>query len=198
MSSDLKSSLLTQSVLIVSSDTDHVAMFRSVFSDGQSRCIVFQDFVAPEFTLPDEGALIILDCQIVTDQIIACLEALQQSRPCAVLVFAEQGDAASAQSTMRAGASACVIDGLQPHRIEALAAIALERFRQSQEIREELQKTRDSIEARKFIERAKGVLMKSRGISEDEAYRLIRSAAMKQSRSMKEVSESILSVADIF
>lgn len=198
MTTDVGNSARLGSVLVVSEKADHTDIFKSAFADRLQKSISLREFISPDFVLPGRETLIVLDCDRVTEQILACLHALHTSRPCPVIVFAETGDAATAQATMRAGASACVIDGLQAHRVETLAAIALERFRQSEEIRTELHKTKESVEARKYIERAKGVLMKSRGITEDEAYRMIRSTAMKQSKTMREVAESILSIADIF
>ena len=76
--------------------------------------------------------------------------------------------------------------------------MALERFRQSDEIRRELHKTQATLESRKTVERAKGVLMDQRGLSESEAYELMRKTAMKQARPLREVAESILSVSEFW
>lgn len=185
-------------IVIVYEETDHSDLLRKVFPDREVNTVPLSEFVRPDFVFPDRELLVIVDCARITDEILVCIEALQLTHPSPVLVFTETGDAATAQAALRAGASSCVFDGLQAHRIEVLVAVTIERFRQSREMQDELKRTRDAVEARKFIERAKGILMKSRSIPEDEAYRMIRSTAMKQSKSMREVAESILAVADIF
>ena len=144
-----------------------------------------------------EPGLVIFDCLTLSDEVINAVQKLQAAHPVAVLIFADHGDAAHAQAAMRAGASACVIDGLQAHRLESIVAIAVERYRLSCEMHLALKKTQETLAARKIIDKAKGILMEQRGLRESEAYELIRQSAMAQSRTMREVSESVLMVAGI-
>ena len=93
----------------------------------------------------ERADLIILDCLKLSDFTIEVVEQLL-SRICApLIVFADQSDEGHGQKAMRAGASACIIDGLHEHRIRPLIAIAKERFRMMSEVTEELKRTRDSL-----------------------------------------------------
>ncbi|MAP95800.1 MAG: hypothetical protein CMK07_12690 [Ponticaulis sp.] len=153
------------------------------------------------FQLRDEvvsaSTLLVLDCDELGEAELRTLRHLQDNKPCAVLVLARTGTPEAAQQALRNGASTCVIDGFQPHRFDALAAITRERFLQSSQLKQELEKAKNSLEARKIIDRAKGRLMDDRGLTEPEAYEMLRKTAMKQSRSIREIAESVLLVADI-
>ncbi|ENO77964.1 ANTAR domain-containing response regulator, partial [Thauera sp. 63] len=66
-----------------------------------------------------------------------------------------------------------------------------------QAMSDELDAARAALEERKLIERAKGLLMSCRGLSEDEAYRLLRQTAMSQGRRLAEVAGATLALADV-
>ena len=149
------------------------------------------------FRLNQDHELVILDCETVEPELLEAVEWLQSVSPCPLLIFTASGTAETAQSALRAGASACVIDGCLSHRILPIAAVAMERFRQTHAIQTELSKARASLAARKIIDRAKGILMSGRGMSEAEAYEFLRKTAMKQSKKMHEVAEHVLSLSEI-
>ena len=182
--------------LIVTDQSERLEVFRQAMPGYSISSVPLQAFLEPGFSVANRDMLVILECRAIGPSLLKKIEQLQHSSPCAVLVFADSGNGDAAQNALRAGASACVIDGFAPHRVEPLSAIARERFRQSQEARDEISRTKADLEARKLIERAKGLLMQSRGLSEQEAYALLRKTAMKQSRTIREVAESVLSLSD--
>jgi two-component system, response regulator PdtaR len=75
--------------------------------------------------------------------------------------------------------------------------IALRRFEQFQALRREADDLRQALEDRKVIERAKGILMKSKGLSEEEAYTLLRKTAMNQNRKIAEIAQSLVTAAGL-
>lgn len=93
--------------------------------------------------------------------------------------------------------SAYVVDGLRQDRIKAILDMAIARFRAYSRLKDELEETRAALEDRKAIDRAKAILIRSRGLSEEEAHHLIRRTAMSQSRRMAEVARAIVSTADL-
>ena len=116
-------------------------------------------------------------------------------RPVAMFVSGAAGGLARA--AVEAGVSAYVVDGLQPERLKPVMDAAIARFQMMRQMRTELAETRRALEERKVIDRAKGLLMKARGIGEDEAYALLRKAAMDQGRRVADVAEALVTAAGL-
>ncbi len=116
-------------------------------------------------------------------------------RPVAMFVSGAAGSLA--REAIEAGVSAYVIDGLQPERLKPVMDTAIARFQFSRQMRTELAETRRALEERKVIDRAKGLLMKARGIDEDEAYALLRKSAMDQGRRVAEVAEALVTASGL-
>ncbi|MBO0345322.1 ANTAR domain-containing response regulator [Roseibium limicola] len=109
-----------------------------------------------------------------------------------IAMFVDQSDAGSIEAAVEAGVSAYVVDGLKKERVKPILDMAISRFRAFSRLTNELAEARSELAERKTVERAKGILMKTRGISEDEAYRLLRKTAMNQSRKIIEVAQSLV------
>lgn len=195
---DEKTERVTQRVALISSGADHCDLFFAALQDFEISRVAPDQLYAFQTDPKFASALVIVDCEALTADVADMVRRLGADQPRPVMVFADTGSPELAQQVIREGASACIIDGLQEHRIASLVAVALERFRQSDEIRRELHKTQATLESRKTVERAKGVLMDQRGLSESEAYELMRKTAMKQARPLREVAESILSVSEFW
>lgn len=116
-------------------------------------------------------------------------------RPVAMFVSGAAGGLA--QAAIEAGVSAYVVDGLAPARVKSVIDTAIARFSIVRQMRDELAETRRALEERKVIDRAKGLLMKARGIDEDAAYALLRKAAMDQGRRVADVAEAIVTAAGL-
>ena len=114
-----------------------------------------------------------------------------------VAFFVDRTDSDLTRRAIEAGVSAYVTDGLQPERVAAVMDAAIIRFQMFQRMRIELETTRRALEERKLIDRAKGILMKARGISEDEAYALMRKTAMDQGRKVVDVASALVTAAGL-
>ncbi|MEW9305439.1 ANTAR domain-containing response regulator [Labrys portucalensis] len=112
-----------------------------------------------------------------------------------VVMFVDQSDKAATEAAIDAGVSAYVVDGLRKERVRPILDMAISRFNAFHRLREELDRTRQALEDRKTIDKAKGILMKRRGISEEEAYALLRKTAMNESRRVAEVARSLVTAA---
>lgn len=115
----------------------------------------------------------------------------------AVALFVDHSDAQMTKTAIEAGVSAYVVDGLQFDRIKPVIDAAIARFQLYQRMRTELETTKRALEDRKIIDRAKGLLIKARNISEEEAYALLRKTAMDQGKRVAEVSRALVSAADL-
>ena len=114
-----------------------------------------------------------------------------------VAMFVERADEGLSTAAIEAGVSAYVVDGLSPARIKPVIDTAIARFRMVRQMRAELAETRRALEERKVIDRAKGLLMKARGIDEDAAYALLRKTAMDQGRRVAEVAEALVTASGL-
>ncbi|MEM1066216.1 MAG: ANTAR domain-containing protein [Pseudomonadota bacterium] len=114
-----------------------------------------------------------------------------------VAIFVDQSDDTLTKAAIEAGVSAYVVDGLRPDRMKPVMDAAIARFNMFRRMRDELTETKRALEERKVIDRAKGLLMKARGISEDEAYAILRKAAMDQGKRISEVAGALVTAADL-
>ena len=71
---------------------------------------------------------------------------------------------------MEAGVSAYIVGGLQKERIKGILELCISRFNAVARLQDELARAKDALEARKLIDRAKGILMQAKGLSEEQAY----------------------------
>ncbi|MDK3073681.1 ANTAR domain-containing protein [Sedimentitalea sp. JM2-8] len=114
-----------------------------------------------------------------------------------VAMFVSGAASGLAQAAIDAGLSAYVVDGLKPERLRPVMDTAIARFRMMRQMRTELAETRRALEERKVIDRAKGLLMKARGIDEDAAYMLLRRTAMDQGRRLADVAEALVTASGL-
>ena len=114
-----------------------------------------------------------------------------------VAMFVDRTDGALTQAAIEAGVSAYVVDGLKKERIKPIIDAAVARFQMFARVRSELAATKAALAERKTIDRAKGILMKTRGVSEDEAYALLRRTAMDQGRKLAEVAQALITAAEL-
>jgi response regulator NasT len=114
-----------------------------------------------------------------------------------VAMFVDQSDAASIQASVDAGVSAYIVDGLKKERLKPILDLCISRFNAFAKLQDELDRTKSALEDRKVIERAKGILMKLKGLTEDEAYVLLRSTAMREKKKIGEIAQSILTASEL-
>ena len=114
-----------------------------------------------------------------------------------IAMFVDQSDAASLQQSVEAGVSAYIVDGLKKERIKPILDLCISRFNAFSKLQDELDRTKSALEDRKILDRAKGLLMKAKGLTEEEAYVLIRSTAMREKKKIGEIAQSIITAAEL-
>jgi two-component system, response regulator / RNA-binding antiterminator len=115
-----------------------------------------------------------------------------------VAMFVDQADSASIQASVDAGVSAYIVDGLKKERIKSILDLCISRFNAFSRLQSELEQTKSALEERKVIDRAKGILMKAKSLSEEQAYALLRKTAMNENRKIAEVAQSVVTAAELF
>jgi two-component system, response regulator / RNA-binding antiterminator len=117
------------------------------------------------------------------------------SRP--VAMFVDRSDDGMIQAAVEAGVSAYVVDGLRKERVKAIVDMAISRFNAFDRLQRELMAARNELASRKMIERAKGILMRTRQLSEEEAYALLRQTAMNEKRKLVDIAQSVVTAASL-
>ena len=114
-----------------------------------------------------------------------------------IAMFVDQSDAASIQASVDAGVSAYIVDGLKKERVKPILDLCIFRFNAFSKLQDELERTKSALEDRKIIDRAKGILMKLKGLNEEEAYVLLRSTAMREKKKIAEIAQSIVTASEL-
>ncbi|MEL6203259.1 MAG: ANTAR domain-containing protein [Pseudomonadota bacterium] len=114
-----------------------------------------------------------------------------------VAMFVDRSDKPSMEKAIEAGVSAYVVDGFRQDRIKSIMEMAISRFNAFSRLERELESAKSALADRTTIDKAKGLIMKSRGLSEEKAYALLRKSAMDQNRRIVEVAESLLMSASL-
>jgi two-component system, response regulator / RNA-binding antiterminator len=114
-----------------------------------------------------------------------------------IAMFVDQSDRATIAAAMEAGVSAYIVDGLKKERVRAILDMTISRFGVFDRLRSELEETKSALKNRKIIEKAKGILMKTRGLDEEAAYALLRRTAMSKGKRIADVAESLLNTIDL-
>lgn len=109
-----------------------------------------------------------------------------------IAMFVDESDEEAIGASIDAGVSAYVVDGLSAHRIRPLVDVAVRRFNAFSRLQSDLAEARGRLADRDTIDKAKRILMDSRGLSEAKAYAEIRTAAMNQARKIVEIADAIV------
>lgn len=137
----------------------------------------------------------------VTDEVdrptLRDMRAISETSPVPIVVMTRDKSEASIDAAVKAGTTAYVVDCADPNRIGPLLQVARSRFAEIQRLNNELVKTRSELADRKIIDRAKGIIMKARGLSEDEAFKAMRKLAMDRNKRISEVAEQIIAAAEV-
>jgi response regulator NasT len=114
-----------------------------------------------------------------------------------IAMFVDQADSESIHAAVESGVGAYVVDGLRKERVKTVLDTAIGHFKTFNKLREQLERANQALEDRKVVDRAKGILMKERGIGEQDTYGLLRTAAMNENRRIIDVARSIVSTAGL-
>lgn len=141
--------------------------------------------------------MVIIACESPDRDMLEALQVANEQVPRPVVMFVDRSDANATAQALEAGVAAYIVDGYNPKRMSSILTVAAQRFAMTQSLRNDLNKAKADLAARKVIDRAKGVLMKSRNLTEDEAYKVLRKHAMDTGRPIQAVAADILAVSDL-
>ncbi len=186
-------------VLLCDADRGRAALLEQALADAGYRVITRLDGAA---NLSAEVArhqpdVIIIDLDSPDRDTLEQMRSISREQPRPIVMFAEDDASGTISQAIKAGVSAYVVDGLSGKRVRQVMEVAIARFREYQALREELARTKTSLEERKVIDQAKGLLMQHRAMSESEAYQALRKLAMDQGKKLSEVAKNVIAIMDL-
>ena len=178
--SGLRASVLEEGLREAGQDDIHVVPPRGAFVAQIER-------MAPDVVLMDLGS----PSRDTLEEMLLVSRAL--ARP--IAMFVDQSDETMIGAAIDAGVSAYVVDGLRKERVKPIIELAVRRFNAFARMQAELDEARTALADRKTIDKAKAILMTGRGLSEPDAYALLRTTAMNQGRRIVEVAEALITAS---
>jgi len=187
------------SIIVVEPDRDRALMIvDSLREAGDNDIHVISEVSSLARRIADHSPdMVIVDLASPTRDMIEELSLATAPLERPVAMFVDKSDDSLTKAAIEAGVSAYVVDDLRPERLRPVMSAAITRFNMFRRMRDELAETKRALEERKIIDRAKGLLMKARGISEEEAYTVLRKSAMDKGKKISDVAEAIVTAADL-
>ena len=144
-----------------------------------------------------EPDIVIVDMDSPDRDTFEHMRSISSSNPRPIVMFASDDDQATIKRAVASGVSAYVVDNLSTRRVRPVIDAAIARFEQFQSLRTELDAARTSLEERKIIEKAKGVLMQRKNLDEPAAYRAMQKMAMDRNCKLVDLAKSLIAAAEL-
>lgn len=143
-------------------------------------------------TVQPQPLAIILDVALPSPALIEHVATLSLKQSIPMIVFTPDETRENIELAVQLGIAAYVVNGFEASRVETIIHVAVARFRTLQYLSEELHKKDKALAERKVIERAKGILMKERGLSENDAFVILRKTAMGSGKPVIDIATQIV------
>ncbi len=141
--------------------------------------------------------VVIVDAESPSRDTLEQIAATNACAPRPIVMFTEAREQAMIRAAVQAGVTAYVVDGLSPSRLQPLLDVAVARFQEEQQLRSKLESTERQLAERKLVEKAKGILIDKRGMTEEAAYQLLRTTAMERGQRIGEVARNLIDASKL-
>lgn len=193
----MRAAVLT--ILVIDENRIRASIIEAGLRDaGHERVTVVHDVTGIAKRIAEiEPDVIFIDLENPNRDMLENMFQLSRAVKRPIAMFVDRSDTASIEAAVDAGVSAYIVDGLRKERVKPILQMAISRFNAFSRMAHELEEVRTELENRKLLDRAKGILMKSRGLSEAEAYALLRKTAMNQNRKISDIAQSLVTAAGL-
>ncbi|NOV23294.1 ANTAR domain-containing protein [Cupriavidus necator] len=172
-------------------ETIRSGLVNAGFSEIQ---IVDADLRLPDVITATQPDMLIIASESAARDTIEHVCVSTQHAPRPIVLFTDNDDTQRIKAALSAGITAYIVDGLRAERVKTVLDVAYARFELDQQLRAELDATRLKLTERKVVERAKGLLMQARGLSEEDAYQRLRSMAMERGLKLVDAAQRVIDV----
>ncbi|MGE8944389.1 ANTAR domain-containing response regulator [Leptospira interrogans] len=187
------------SILVIDENRIRAAIIEAGLREaGHDRVTLVHDITGIARQIAEiEPDVIVIDLENPNRDMLENMFQLSRAVKRPIAMFVDRSDAVSIEAAVDAGVSAYVVDGLRKERVKPILEMAISRFNAFSRMARELEEARSELANRKLVDRAKGILMKSRGLSEEAAYALLRKTAMNQNRKISDIAQSLITAAGL-
>ncbi len=184
-------------ILLVDQNTERSAILEEGLREAGCRDIVVvrEMHSLMRRILEADPDVIFIDLENPNRDVLEQMFQVSRSVRRPIAMFVDQADTESIHAAVESGVGAYVVDGLQKARVKTILDTAVSHFNTFNRLREQLAQANEALEERKVIERAKGILMKERGLSETDAYSMLRMAAMNENRRVVDIARAVVTAA---
>ncbi len=186
-------------VLLVDDSPERATILRAALEKARYRVAAVLEsplelLRAVEAHAPD---IIIIDTDSPSRDVLEHVVMVSRDQPRPIVMFSSDGASDTIRDAVKAGVSAYIVDGLEAGRVKGIIDVAVARFDEYQRLITELAEANLKLSERKLVDRAKGILMKSRGFNEDEAYHALRKLAMTRKKRMGDTARMVIDMEDL-
>ncbi len=187
-------------IVIVDQNPLRTAILRDGLREaGHEQVVIVDAFLDLERRLRDINPdIVLIDLENPNRDVLEQMIRVSGVHARAVAMFADSSDAAMINAAIDAGVSAYVVDGLKKERVKAIVDLSISRFNAFARLREELAAAQGQLADRKAIDQAKGLVMKAKNISEEQAYAMMRKVAMNEGKKIADIARSLITAAEFF
>ena len=140
---------------------------------------------------------ILMDIRMPKQDGIAATQQIMQERPTAIVMITAYNERELVDAALKAGASGYLVKPVSDEQIEPALKVALSRFGELSDLRGELTDLKQALEARKLVERAKGIFMRRFQLAEDEAYQRLQKLSRDRRQSLKETAQQVIAAVEL-
>jgi two-component system, response regulator / RNA-binding antiterminator len=141
--------------------------------------------------------VILIDTEAPSRDTLEHLATMERDMPRPVVIFAQSFDDQTMRRAIGAGVAAYIVDGLDPNRLTPVIEVAIAQFEAFQTLKLELSAATRKLSDRKIIDKAKGILMKTRGLDEETAYATLRRLAMDRGKTLAAMARDVVDMATL-
>ncbi|MBP8110781.1 MAG: ANTAR domain-containing protein [Agitococcus sp.] len=186
-------------VLLVNDTNKQVGRLRAALI--QAGCEIVEE-VSSALMIPKKVAelradVVIIDTESPSRDVLEQICVVTQDEPRPIVMVSEDTQPSAIKAAIKAGVSAYVVEDIDKHRLSAVLDIAQARFEIDQSLMQQIRQAESRLNERKVVERAKGLLMQLRSMTEPEAYHAMRKIAMDRNIRIIDVAKKLLSMNEL-
>jgi len=188
-----------KSILVVSAgNAEDIEILETLSNSGISSIKTLhinQDIVAAVLKFTPEA--VIIETETLEPELLQQLKDINQTVTIPVLLFTDTEEESLIEQAIKNGVATYIVGGLDAHRLPSILQVAITRYNETTKLKRDLDKTRAQLEERKLIDKAKGILMKHKQCSEDDAYQSLRKMAMDKNKRIADIADNIISTFEL-
>lgn len=189
----------TLSILVIDENAIRASIIEAGLREAGHDCVsVVHDFKAVAQRIGEIAPdVVIIDLESPNRDTLEHFFSLSKAIQRPIAMFVDRSDGSMIDKAVQAGVSAYVVDGMKKERIKPIMDMAVARFNAFARLTQELEQAKSELEDRKVIEKAKGLLMKTRALTEADAYQLLRSTAMNRNQRLIDIAQSLVTASEL-